>query len=52
VKTSVMTAKIAIVRSSDAIRRGDIRGTGRPKRRRWTGIVRAAGANSMGDLPR
>lgn len=40
VKTSVKTAKIAIVPSRAAIRRGEIGGIGRPKRRRWTGIVR------------
>lgn len=52
VKTSVMIAKPAIVRSRDAIRRGDIRGIGRPKRRLWTGIVQTARGKMMQDLPR
>jgi hypothetical protein len=45
VKTSVTTAKIAIVPSRAAIRRGDIGGIGRPKRRRWTGIAKGRRAN-------
>jgi hypothetical protein len=45
VKTNVITAKIAIVPSKAAIRRGDIGGMGRPNRRRWTGIVKWQWAN-------
>ena len=45
VKTSVTTAKIAVVPSRAAILRGDIGGMGRPKRRRWTGMVKDGRAN-------
>ena len=39
VKTSVITAKMEIVASRTAILRGDIAGTGRPNKVRWTGIL-------------
>ena len=47
VKTSVMTAKTAIVPSRTAIRRGGMAGTGLPRKVRWTGIAKASGRNLM-----
>lgn len=40
VKTSVTTAKIAIMPRRTAIRRGGNAGAGRPKMPRWTGILK------------